>query len=583
VRRFLAPAATALAAAAPLATAASLAAAAGCSVGDSARADGRPQTLAEAVEIAHALEVADRRELSAGRQPIVATARSMQALADRPDGGARAVDLQTLAGRLFERAWRIAADDDDGSQALAMYRAAASSLEASALAGACDAAFRAATFAGDLVHDASVTYLELVRARRRFKRLRDEQGREGGGAVAPERNIDDCLRATDRTIATLEAFRPPRALLDEAADPPAGEGRPGLGADASSRLSAARAPKIVRIDAWPGRDSARIVVAIDRAVPYRSGEEVVAGASAPRTFLELDGVDVADAPREIPVAGIVTRVRAEATSTGSRITLDLDGQVWRRIFYMQEPFRIVVDVARRPPSARATIRAVSRVVLDAGHGGKDTGAVGPAGEAEKDVTLDIVRRAGRILTDEGIDVLLTRDDDTFVSLEERTAKANSFSADLFVSVHCNASDGGARRGLETYVLDTTRDEIAAKIAARENDTTQASSADVASMLSRMRLADQAQRSTDFAWLMERSAVATLRMKYADTIDGGVHPAGFYVLVGARMPSVLFESSYISNAVEEARLSTEDYRQLLADAIANAVRAYREGRRIRSAR
>jgi N-acetylmuramoyl-L-alanine amidase len=103
------------------------------------------------------------------------------------------------------------------------------------------------------------------------------------------------------------------------------------------------------------------------------------------------------------------------------------------------------------------------------------------------------------------------------------------------------------------------------------------------MLGRMRLADQSERSMDFARLMQRSAVATLGLTHPDTVDGGVHPAGFYVLVGARMPSVLFESSYISNAIEEQRLTTPEYRQLLADAIANAVRAYREGRTIRAAR
>jgi N-acetylmuramoyl-L-alanine amidase len=245
---------------------------------------------------------------------------------------------------------------------------------------------------------------------------------------------------------------------------------------------------------------------------------------------------------------------------------------------MSEPYRIVIDVARSPPgvSGRAP-RDVSRVVLDAGHGGKDTGAVGSAGVVEKDVTLDIVQRAARALSSMGIEVLLTRDDDRFVSLEERTARANAFGADLFVSIHCNASENRSRRGVETWVLDTTRDEIAARVAARENHTTQAASADVAAMLNGMRLADQAARSTRLARLLERSAVATLRLRYPGANDGGVHPAGFYVLVGARMPSALFESSYLSNSIDEQRLATDEYRQLLADAVANAVKAYRDGR------
>jgi N-acetylmuramoyl-L-alanine amidase len=216
-------------------------------------------------------------------------------------------------------------------------------------------------------------------------------------------------------------------------------------------------------------------------------------------------------------------------------------------------------------------------VLDPGHGGRDAGAVGPAGVREKDVTLDVAHRVGMVLEAQGLQVLLTRKDDTFVSLEERTALANAYGADLFLSIHCNASEGHVHRGIEAYVLDTTRDEIAARVAARENATTQAASAELASILGSMRLADEAARSTKFAQLLSRAALASLHLKYADVADGGVHTAGFYVLVGARMPSVLLEASYLSNPVEEARLGSEEYRQLIADGIANAVKAYREGR------
>jgi N-acetylmuramoyl-L-alanine amidase len=305
---------------------------------------------------------------------------------------------------------------------------------------------------------------------------------------------------------------------------------------------------------------------------------MLSGARSPRTFLDLDGVDLSHVPREIPAEGIVTRVRAEATSTGSRVVLDLEGRAWRRVFNLQEPYRIVVDVARHPPGTSFRgARSVSRVVLDPGHGGKDNGAVGPTGVKEKDVTLDIARRVGPILASQGMQVVLTRSDDAFVSLEERTARANAFSADLFVSIHCNASESKSRRGVEAYILDTTRDEIAARVAARENATSQAASAELASILGSMRLANVARESVRFAQLLDRAATATLQMKYADVVDGGVHPAGFYVLVGARMPSVLFEASYLSNPTEEQRLAGDDYRQLLADSVANAIKAYREGR------
>lgn len=531
-----------------------LAAAAACGGRGEIHPD-RPPPISEAGDVARARSLGGSRRDLPARPEALALARSMEARAIREGAGARAADLYALAGALAERIWRIAGDPQDGSWALGLYRSASRDPRT---VGACDAALRAGRLTGELAHDASAAYVDLAEARRRFAGLPDPTALAATG----------CVSDLDRALSSLVAFRPP-----------AHGGEP-LQSDAASTAPTAQSapvPQIVRIDAWPGRDSTRVVIALDRPAPYRSGDEVVNGTTAPRTFVDLDGVDLGSAAPETVEAGIVTRIRADATSTGSRVVLDLDGQAWRRTFYMVEPYRIVVDVARHPPFADRGLREVSRVVLDAGHGGKDSGALGQAGTVEKEVTLDIARRAAQILQSQGLSLLLTRDDDRFVSLEERTARANAFSADLFVSIHCNASEGKSRHGVETFVLDTTRDEVAARIAARENATSRAASAELASMLSSMRLADQAQRSVRFARLLERSALAALRMTYADIVDGGVHPAGFYVLTGARMPSALFESGYISNGVEEQRLNTPEYRQLLADAIVNAVKAYREGR------
>jgi N-acetylmuramoyl-L-alanine amidase len=498
----------------------------------------------------------------------LALAESIETQAAREGIGSRAARLHTLAASLTERVWRLEGKDQDALQAIELYRAASRS---SGGDGACEAALRGAHLAGERAHDASIAYAELHRQKLRFAVTADPDV----GATK------SCRERIDRGIDLLAAFRPSQRVIDAIEEGLQGEGAIALphspGWDAGAAL-ADRPAKIVRIDSWPGNDSARIVVVLDRPAGYRAGDEAAAGSSGARTFLDLDGVDVGAAPEDTRKEGILTRVRSESTNTGSRVLLELDGQAWRRVFHMQEPYRIVVDVTRHPPgSPSRRSRDVSRVVLDPGHGGKDTGAVGPSGVVEKDVTLDIGHRVARVLMMHGLAVLLTRDDDRFISLEERTARANAFSADLFVSIHCNASEGRVRRGVETYVLDTTRDEIAERVAARENETTGASSADLTAMLGSMRLADQAQRSTRFARLLQRSATATLQMKYADTIDGGVHVAGFYVLVGATMPSVLFEVSYISNAVDEQRLGSDDYKQLLADGIANAVKAYREGR------
>jgi N-acetylmuramoyl-L-alanine amidase len=543
-----------------------LLAAAGCG-SRSSRADAGAGASVDPADVARARALVAQDAGLPERAEALSLAESIEARAVREGAGARATDLHLVAARLLERVWRIEGRDQDAREAVDLYRAASRDPDSP---GACEAALQGARLAGDVAHDAAATYGELYRAERRFASAL------AGDAGAP----GPCRHEIEGELSLLVAYRPPQRVL-EAID----EGLASEGAVAEA-LAAARdggvtmpvkPPQIVRIEEWPGREATRVVVVLDRPAPYRAGDEVPAGGT-PRTFLDLDGVDLGTIRRDQPMPGVVTRVRAEATSTGARVSLDLDGRAWRRVFYMHEPYRIVVDVARNPPGVKGrNTRTVSRVVIDPGHGGKDNGAVGPDGLKEKDVTLDVAHRVAPVLAAQGIQVVLTRDDDHFVSLEERTARANAFGADLFVSIHCNASETKGRRGVETYVLDTTRDEIAARVAARENATTQAASAELASILGGMRMADEAARSLRFAQLLQRSSTTAMQMRFGDAVDGGVHTAGFYVLVGASMPSVLFEASYISNPTDEQRLGADDVRQLLADGIANAIRAYREGR------
>jgi N-acetylmuramoyl-L-alanine amidase len=244
-----------------------------------------------------------------------------------------------------------------------------------------------------------------------------------------------------------------------------------------------------------------------------------------------------------------------------------------------EPFRLVIDVAK--PSAPLATREVKRVVLDPGHGGHDPGAIGPTGLREKDVALDIAHRAAPLIARElGISTLLTRDTDVFVPLEERTARANGFGADLFVSIHCNATERSGGSGVMTFVLDDARDQVATRIAAVENSGSTEGASELARAMSATRQSGDRvsdARSTEFAGLLQRAAMASLAPSYPDVPDGGVKRAGFYVLAGARMPAVLFETSFISSVRDETRFNTGDFRQKLADAIVNAIRAYKEGR------
>ena len=195
---------------------------------------------------------------------------------------------------------------------------------------------------------------------------------------------------------------------------------------------------------------------------------------------------------------------------------------------------------------------------------------------EKDVTLDIAHRVAPVLARElGIVTMLTRDVDRYVAWEERAARANAFHADLFVSIHCNASESPASRGVQSYVLDASRDESSQRVAARENMAP--ASAQIGDVVTDLRSGHLSGESVRLADLLQRTTMASLAERFGDTPNGGVKAAGFYVLLGAEMPSVLFEVSFISNPTEEARLATADYRQKIADGIANAVRAYRDGK------
>jgi N-acetylmuramoyl-L-alanine amidase len=337
--------------------------------------------------------------------------------------------------------------------------------------------------------------------------------------------------------------------------------------------------RITGVQHYRGKDAARVVVLVTHPTLFEVGQLPADAHRGPRLFVDIKHSKYRGR-HELDGEGLVERVRVGEQGDATRVVLDLKSQAYRLVFYLSVPFRLVVDVFKEPPSAREGDRgprSLRRLVLDPGHGGNDPGAQGTGGLREKDVVLDIAHRAAPLLARElGISTLLTRDADAFVPLDERVARANAFLADLFVSIHCNASEAPGGRGVMTFVLDASRDDLAARVAARENDASEQAASELANVMSRVLDPGSIARSTHFAELLQRAAMASLGPKYPETQDHGVKSAGFYVLAGAHMPAALFEVSFISNAVEERRLDTPDYRQKIADSIVNAVRAYRDG-------
>jgi N-acetylmuramoyl-L-alanine amidase len=478
--------------------------------------------------------------------------------------GAKSADLYLAAADLRERSYRLEHKEADALEAAELLGAA---LRA-APERRCDLELRDATLEGERRGDPAGAYRRLYAERVRAKDAR-------------------CRDALDRAMLGLAAYRPPSDALraietgaGAAATPAAASAALAAGPVVVPRAvpSATGPVSVTRIERYGAKDAARVVVHLTAPAQFQvTTLEPSAGAS-PRVVVDLPGVSY-KGERTFAVGGLVERLRVGAEPARTRVVLDLATPAYRRVFYLPEPFRLVIDIAKNAPLAAGQgARSVRRVVLDPGHGGHDPGAVGPAGLKEKDVTLDIAHRAAPLLARElGVSTLLTRDGDVFVALDERTARANAFGADLLLSIHCNASEDGNGHGVMTFVLDESPDSMAARVAARENAASTQAGSELAAALSQFLDRGTMARSEHFASLLQRSTIASLGKRYPDVPDLGVRRAGFYVLAGAAMPAVLFESSFISNARGEVRLNTADYRDKLADGIVNAVRAYQTGK------
>lgn len=331
--------------------------------------------------------------------------------------------------------------------------------------------------------------------------------------------------------------------------------------------------RLTLVEPYGSEDAARIVLHLTHAAQFAKG---AAGSAGLELYVDLHDTTYSG-QHTFDVGGLVRHVRLLQVESSLRIALDLAAPARHEVFYLPSPFRVVIDVSRPevPKKHVQRGRRVERIALDPGHGGSDPGATGASGIREKDIVLDIAHRAAPILARElGVSTLLTRDVDARIPLEQRVAKANAFGADLFVSIHCNADGSRSARGVMTFVLDGSHDHRSTAVLERENSAPAAG--EFAQFLRQFGAHAATRGSATFARLLQRAAMASLAAGYPEAIDGGVHGAGFYVLAGARMPAVLFETSFVSNPLEERRLSSPRYRQKLADAIVNAVRAYREG-------
>jgi N-acetylmuramoyl-L-alanine amidase len=230
---------------------------------------------------------------------------------------------------------------------------------------------------------------------------------------------------------------------------------------------------------------------------------------------------------------------------------------------------------------RSLVRAlglkVGRIVIDAGHGGHDSGTLGPGGIQEKDVVLDVALRVGKLLHQRlGAEIVYTRSDDTFIPLETRTAIANKAQADLFLSIHGNSSPEPSARGVETYYLNFTSDPDALDVAARENAVSTQSVHQLSDLVRKITLKDKIDESREFAADVDAGLYAGLKTGNPGLRDRGVKKAPFVVLIGAQMPSILAEISFLTNPDDADELRQGSYRQRIAEALDAGVEQYLRG-------
>ncbi len=434
-------------------------------------------------------------------------------------------------------------------------------------------------------------------------------------------------------IALMEGGDAQPTQIHAAAEPapetepePAAKAESAKDAKRASRASQLERSTLEKIRYQSSDEYTRVVLDLSDEAPYRYQIlDPVPSLNKPyRLYVDLETAQVGQGVQSsLDIAdGILRRVRVgQHDHQTARVVLDFQDLQKYQIFALENPYRIVIDVSapekrtassvapqkQKPAAASSkpkplqtaqntkkpekyTLKSESKkqsgnlieqlgltvdtIMIDPGHGGKDPGAVGHGGVLEKDVNLRFAKVLGRLLEERGFTVLYTRTKDSFVPLEERTAMANVQKADLFISVHCNAFRSPKLNGLETYYLDLANSEDAVRVAARENSMSAKRISDLQYILTDLMLNSKMKESKDLANSVHSNLVSELRKNY-QIRDHGVRTAPFYVLMGAKMPSILVELGYITNPEEAKRMKSTKYLERKAKGLVDGVTAYKK--------
>ncbi|HEX9575653.1 MAG TPA: N-acetylmuramoyl-L-alanine amidase [Myxococcales bacterium] len=511
-----------------------------------------------------------------------AVVRELDGAVRASPGGSRAAEAALWAARAREDLWNVSRSRRDAAAAVEAYRkvdeaytgsapAPRALLLAAQLAGRTGDARAARSAARRLVARYGGTPEAraagaLARAEQRDRpqaRAPTPAGRRQAAAVPVDADDEeeDAAAPVEQKPAgksRVEAEQPPAEVPSkpdektqasakpaEASTEPAADDR--AGADDQVAPAAAKL-----LDQVIEAARAQAAAAVDKAAGAEGGAELPPEPEAPEPIQGLT-VKAAVPPREEEAAPAHRNAAAKA--------------------------RELRSAARKAPASVAAQLGLKmrRVVIDPGHGGRDTGAIGPRGLREKDVALAIARTLAGRLRALGFTVILTRKDDSYVSLDERTRIANQARADLFVSVHCNAARRRTLTGVETWTLNVASDRYATRLATFENADAERTVSDLRLILADLATWANASDARDLAQSVQSSLVRNLRARVGRVEDHGVKQALFYVLLGAHMPAILVETGFISNPAEEARLRNRKYQTGAAEAIARGVKEFVDGR------
>ena len=419
-------------------------------------------------------------------------------------------------------------------------------------------------------------------------------------------------------LAALASYAPVDNAVDakHLSDAKVAAGAPQSTVAAATTKTPAGSRTLSSIRYWSNPGYTRIVLDVSSQTKFSAHYLVPepSKGAPPRLYVDIEKTGLAEGLNEKTAVddGLLRQIRTGSPQSDTvRVVLDLESIGDYKVFPLSDPWRIVIDVAgdkspelkrREPeisslpdsggdaiakvlnetpknqkplhiPKAPAT-STLRRIVVDAGHGGKDPGAVGKSGTLEKDVTLQMAKALSKELTKQiGCEVILTRSGDVYLPLEERTAIANKVGADLFVSLHANANKNRKAHGIETYYLNFSKNDKAAAVAARENGTSIKEVSDLELILFDLMANSKINESSRLATVIQEGLVKGISKKYSNVRDLGVRQGPFYVLLGATMPSVLVETAFISHPREEKRLRSSAYQKSAAKAIAAAIKDY----------